>query len=300
MRSNENWRARVCWQDRQKYAQTAVALSMMPRDAHEFLAVLKQATTVSHQPGLWFDLVEFRLDGWLENMLDLVQRSPQTGIGKCHEAVALIAKDYPRLFKANNAGGNESSQSLATEAVLTPSVLNHLLPEQQTALFSALMTWLCAIDLVLSHVFGAIIWTLRSTREGGTYSGDVADQTFWLSLILKHLHPTLVDLEMSMGQGVIFDLSRLAHQNDVGVILSWHVWDGLPMVGAVQTLVKQMKTGEPTVYKLAFFIRNKEALRRFDAIQKQAGFSPQDPVIWIGMGSYGTTTRIPTLDHTPL
>lgn len=127
------------------------------------------------------------------------------------------------------------------------------------------------------------IFTLRPTRQGGSFAGT-EEQRLHLLEQLANLHPSYIDLESDISPQFVAKI-KIEHP-DVSIILSHHNFECTP--SDLSSLLKEMKHISADYYKIAT-----HAQSVLDSLHLLA-FIKQHPQQLIGMcmGEYGQLTRI--------
>ncbi|MBO3841364.1 MAG: type I 3-dehydroquinate dehydratase [Candidatus Brockarchaeota archaeon] len=128
--------------------------------------------------------------------------------------------------------------------------------------------------------------TIRPSWDGGAYLGDEDRR---LRLFEKALEAPFRYVDVEQKSRIVDEVSRLASQKGVGLILSRHEWNGTPSVKTLGKILSTMKRRNADIYKIVTSIRSPvdEASLLFFLSSIR-----ESRVVCFGMGEKGLATRI--------
>lgn len=130
------------------------------------------------------------------------------------------------------------------------------------------------------------IATIRPSWDGGAYRGGEKNR---LRLFKKALEAPFKYVDVEHRSRILEDVSRLASEKDVGLIVSHHDWSGTPSVKTLSNVFSAMRRRRADIYKIVTMVRNpvdEATLLLF--LKKISGTR----VVCFGMGEKGFATRI--------
>ena len=129
-----------------------------------------------------------------------------------------------------------------------------------------------------------VLLTVRDASEGGRWSGGGADR---LELYREGLSvAAAVDMEIASAE--LPPLMEIAHERGVAVVGSCHFFDGTPPLETLRETERRGRALGVDVVKIAARAETPEELARLLALPALA----DGPVAVVGMGRYGTLTRV--------
>jgi 3-dehydroquinate dehydratase/shikimate dehydrogenase len=127
-----------------------------------------------------------------------------------------------------------------------------------------------------------MIFTLRSTLQGGVYTGS-EEEKIQQMMKLAFLKPEYIDLEYTISQTFIAELRK--KYPTTKIIVSYHDFKKMPSPDHVR---KEMQRLDADIYKMAFMLKSSvEALSLLLFMRVHAS-----NVLAMGMGPFGESTRI--------
>jgi 3-dehydroquinate dehydratase-1 len=152
-----------------------------------------------------------------------------------------------------------------------------------------------AIDAVRSSLDAGlpILFTCRSTREGG--GADLPPQVLESLTRLAARHPGIaaVDVEMELRDGLAVHLTRLAQAAGTPVVMSFHDFRGTPArQEIVDRLVRQEELGADVVKLACMPHMPEDVLTLLGATRDYAARADARPVITMAMGPLGIVSRL--------
>lgn len=156
--------------------------------------------------------------------------------------------------------------------------------------------------LNIIHPHAAVIFTLRSSSEGGQLKMNLREY-FKVMKMLIEVKPDYLDLEMSTHKTVLKDIIKLASQNEIKLICSYHNFEKTMNFDESIILIKDFnqkltqelsldsKILEDIIYKLIFTAQNFEDNLIPLKLCKELSKSKQK-IISFCMGTLGIFSRI--------
>lgn len=136
------------------------------------------------------------------------------------------------------------------------------------------------------------IFTYRTKGQGGQAEIDRAGYLDVLRSVITQGEPSLVDIELWIGDDAVRELVDLAHEHGVLAIVSHHDFEGTPSVEEMEKLLWHMVELGADIPKLAVMAqRSQDAhdlMRATHLVYEQANV----PLLTMAMGTAGQTTRL--------
>ena len=137
-----------------------------------------------------------------------------------------------------------------------------------------------------------IILTVRTKGQGGQAEIDRAGYLDVLRSVITQGEPSLVDIELWIGDDAVRELVDLAHEQGILAIVSHHDFEGTPSVEEMEKLLWHMVELGADIPKLAVMAqRSQDAhdlMRATHLVYEQANV----PLLTMAMGTAGQTTRL--------
>ncbi|MBB1079647.1 type I 3-dehydroquinate dehydratase [Limosilactobacillus sp. STM2_1] len=147
----------------------------------------------------------------------------------------------------------------------------------------------------LHQVLGShpLLVTLRTKEEGGNYQFQLTEYLhIYQELIKSHL-VDLIDIEVLRPTTAVLPLVRLAHEEQVKVIMSNHDFCKTPPAAVLQERIEQMTNLGADIAKFAVMPRSREDLLTILSTSlHHADLADGIPLVAIGMGQKGKIIRI--------
>ncbi|MGN0367548.1 MAG: type I 3-dehydroquinate dehydratase [Wujia sp.] len=139
-----------------------------------------------------------------------------------------------------------------------------------------------------------LLFTIRSEKEGGQKLAfsqpSIADIN---RFVIENKLADLVDLELMSGEDSVRELVRIAHENDVKIIMSNHDFITTPSESEIIQRLTRMQELGADIAKLAAMPNDRlqvlQLLRATVTMQKEFA---QVPIVTMSMGSLGAISRI--------
>ncbi len=136
------------------------------------------------------------------------------------------------------------------------------------------------------------IFTYRTKGQGGQAEIDRAGYLDVLRSVITQGEPSLVDIELWIGDDAVRELVDLAHEQGILAIVSHHDFEGTPSVEEMEKLLWHMVELGADIPKLAVMAqRSQDAhdlMRATHLVYEQANV----PLLTMAMGTAGQTTRL--------
>lgn len=136
------------------------------------------------------------------------------------------------------------------------------------------------------------IFTYRTKGQGGQAEIDRAGYIEVLRSVITQGEPSLVDIELWIGDDAVRELVSLAHEHGVLAIVSHHDFEKTPSVDDMEVLLWRMVNLGADIPKLAVMAqRSQDAhdlMRATHLVYEQAYV----PLLTMAMGTAGQTTRL--------
>ncbi|MEB3766416.1 type I 3-dehydroquinate dehydratase [Acinetobacter sp. MD2] len=137
-----------------------------------------------------------------------------------------------------------------------------------------------------------LLATIRTANEGGKLKVTDAEYAAIYRAYLKQPFMQLIDIEMMRDPQVVADLTRLAHQKKVLVVMSNHDFDKTPSEQEiVSRLLKQDQMGAD-ILKIAVMPKSKQDVFTLMNATLKVSEQSQKPLLTMSMGRLGTISRI--------
>lgn len=152
------------------------------------------------------------------------------------------------------------------------------------------------VDLAreIRHTSGLpLLFTRRSAREGGQAIAISEDQVVALYLaVCAQGQVDLVDVEMASDPAHLAAVREAARARDVGLVLSFHDFNGTPPQSALVERFLQAQQLGADVAKVAVMPRSMDDVLALLQATSQASQALPIPVISMAMGALGAVTRL--------
>lgn len=145
-----------------------------------------------------------------------------------------------------------------------------------------------------------IIYTYRTSGEGGKGSKTTVEYQALLLEVCKSMDIDYIDIEMSVGKKIVQEIIETAKTHQIKTLLSYHNFKETLDYHALMDLLSQMNQVEGDVFKFALYPTNGEDVDTVVDVQKTAKAQYGHKVIGISMGELGKRTRVLTGDYAPL
>lgn len=138
-----------------------------------------------------------------------------------------------------------------------------------------------------------LIFTCRSSTEGGARSIDPDFRLGVLEAAAKSRVPDLIDFELSSGETAVRQVTRVARDCGVATILSFHDFEATPAVELIKEKLAQAQSAGGDIAKVAVTPRDYgDVLNLFRANLEARETGVDIPIIAMAMGKIGAITRL--------
>ncbi len=139
-----------------------------------------------------------------------------------------------------------------------------------------------------------LIATIRTHNEGGKLVVSDLEYAELYQQYLKHPFMQLIDIEMFRDQKLVAELTRLAHQNKVLVIMSNHDFSKTPEQAEIEKRLLQQDRMGADILKIAVMPQSKTDVMTLMNATLKVSQQTQKPLLTMSMGQLGTISRIAT------
>lgn len=138
-----------------------------------------------------------------------------------------------------------------------------------------------------------LLFTFRTKKEGGEKEIDEKYYRTLNQLVVESGLADLIDVEVFIGDDVVNDLVRTAHENDVKVIGSNHDFEKTPEKDEIIRRLCRMQEMEVDLPKIAVMPREKEDVLTLLAATEEMNRKYADrPIITMSMAGDGVISRL--------
>ena len=138
-----------------------------------------------------------------------------------------------------------------------------------------------------------LLFTFRTEEEGGelrhdrigSHLGSLYEEVAKSGLI------DLLDIEVSRGNYIVARATKIAHDNGVNVIMSYHNFQKTPHDLELETKLRNMEILGADILKIAVMPKNEFDTRRVMDLNKSMAEKCFKPVVIISMGAIGMPSR---------
>jgi 3-dehydroquinate dehydratase I len=130
-----------------------------------------------------------------------------------------------------------------------------------------------------------VILTIRSSLEGGEWTGDEARRLALYKKALPHVSAVDVEISSSIFQSVL----DAAHKEGKTVIGSFHDFEQTPDAKKLRVVIHEGRRAGADLVKIATMIHEHEDIATLFKVLHQEG---RKPLCLIGMGQHGVSTRV--------
>lgn len=136
-----------------------------------------------------------------------------------------------------------------------------------------------------------IIYTYRSTREGGSGSKTTIDYEALLSAICQTMDIDYIDIELHAGDEIVTSICEIARKNNIECLLSHHNFKLTPQVDEILATIEHMNVLGGDLYKVAYFPHEHADVKNVLTAVERAKENYGDKIIGISMSEIGKITR---------
>ena len=153
-----------------------------------------------------------------------------------------------------------------------------------------------AIENLKEGIPVPVIFTIRSVREGGFFSGTEEQRLEILELGIKS-QVTFVDLELSIDKKPREKLMKLAKESNCKVIASIHETKSTPNADDIVLLIKDNSTQGDIVKFCSTVNNHQDALQIFEAANSLIGQESNHSIMGLGNGGDWVRLHAPVLEQ---
>ncbi len=136
-----------------------------------------------------------------------------------------------------------------------------------------------------------IIYTYRTSREGGSGSKTTVEYEALLKAVCEVMDINYIDIEVDSGDKIIASICETARDNNVKCLMSNHDFKKTPDTDEILSVINKMHSFGGDLYKVAYLPQSEEDVDNVTAAVKTARAAYGDRVIGISMGELGKDTR---------
>ena len=136
-----------------------------------------------------------------------------------------------------------------------------------------------------------IIYTYRTSREGGSGSKTTVEYEALLKASCEVMDIDYIDIEVQAGDKIITSICETARANNVGCLMSHHDFKQTPDKEGILSVFNKMETLGGDLYKVAYYPQSEADVDNVTEAVKNAKQQYGDRVIGISMGELGKRTR---------
>lgn len=137
-----------------------------------------------------------------------------------------------------------------------------------------------------------ILFTFRTDKEGGMKKIDTAKYELINRYVLDNKLIDIIDLELFVGNEVVKSLVKLAHDNNIKVLISNHDFEKTPNCDEIISRLKKMDDLGGDILKIAVMPKNKlDVLELMKATTIIQDSNVDKPIVSISMSNLGIISR---------
>lgn len=137
-----------------------------------------------------------------------------------------------------------------------------------------------------------ILFTFRTDKEGGMKKIDIAKYELINRYVLDNKLIDIIDLELFVGNEVVKSLVKLAHDNNIKVLISNHDFEKTPNCDEIISRLKKMDDLGGDILKIAVMPKNKlDVLELMKATTIIQDSNVDKPIVSISMSNLGIISR---------
>lgn len=145
-----------------------------------------------------------------------------------------------------------------------------------------------------------IIYTYRTSSEGGKGSKTTVEYQALLLEICKSMAIDYIDIEISVGEKIVMDIIETAQNHQIKTLLSYHNFKETLSYDDLMDHLSKMDQVEGDAFKLALYPSTEADVNTVIDVQTKGKEKYGHKVIVISMGELGKRTRILTGEQAPL
>lgn len=136
-----------------------------------------------------------------------------------------------------------------------------------------------------------IIYTYRSTREGGSGAKTTTEYEALLTAICQSMDIDYIDIELHAGEKIVKSVCQNAHDKNIKCLLSYHDFKKTPTLDEILSTIGQMHALGGDLYKVAYLPHTQADVDNVLTAVGQAKANYGDKIIGISMSELGKVTR---------
>ena len=137
-----------------------------------------------------------------------------------------------------------------------------------------------------------ILFTFRTDKEGGEKEIDIEKYELINKHVLNKKLIDIIDIELFMGNEVVSELVKLAHNNNINVLISNHDFEKTPTCEEIISRFKAMDDLGADILKIAVMPKNKlDVLELIKATTIMQDSNIGKPIVSISMSRLGMMSR---------
>ena len=137
-----------------------------------------------------------------------------------------------------------------------------------------------------------ILLTCRTKQEGGEVELTDEEYIHILKTAINSQCIDLIDIELSRGNLVLYQLIEYAHQHHIFVVVSKHDFEKTPSQLEIQETLEKMEIMGGDILKVAYMPYNKQDVLTLINITMSLSSKLHKPLVTISMGELGKITRV--------
>ena len=138
-----------------------------------------------------------------------------------------------------------------------------------------------------------LLFTFRTSNEGGIQEIEKDEYLRINKVAIERGLVDMIDIELMIGDKEIKDLVKLAHKNDVIVLMSNHDFEKTPEKDVlVERMEKMIKLGADIPKVAVMPNSNRDVLRLLDLTDTIASAHPDYPIVTMSMDGRGVVSRL--------
>ena len=137
-----------------------------------------------------------------------------------------------------------------------------------------------------------LIFTVRTSREGGMWQGSTEDYVNILQEAAKSPQSDLMDVELFRDETRMRALIGELQKDGKRVIASCHHFEGTPDTDVMKTALEKMEEAGADIRKLAVMPHTSRDVLRLLSVTLDASRQGEAPLITMSMGALGAVSRV--------
>ena len=137
-----------------------------------------------------------------------------------------------------------------------------------------------------------LLFTYRTSREGGQQELSEDDYLRLCLEVIEDSAADLIDVELFMGENIVSEIVRAAHEKDIAVICSSHDFEKTPVREELLRRFRAMEALGADLLKLAVMPQCAEDVLTLLSATAEMDATGSRPVISMSMGKMGAISRL--------